>query len=67
MPSTSIRAAINGPDRPYRNRLMANASDMTGRSQPNSFSKGTINTPEEDLIIPATIIAKKVTDKMIQL
>lgn len=40
---------------------------MAGRLQPNSSSKGSMKTPDEDLMIPATIIEKNVTARIIQL
>jgi hypothetical protein len=54
-------------DSPYKNRLIANAKEITERSHPNSFSKGTINTPDDDLTIPATIIEKNAIINIIQL
>ena len=66
-PKTSTKAAINGPEKPYKNKHVAKANEMTGRSQPNSTSKGSINTPDDDLTIPATIIAQNVTAKTTQL
>jgi hypothetical protein len=46
---------------------MAKAKEMTDRSHPNSLSNGTMNTPDDDLTIPATIIEKKVMIKITQL
>lgn len=66
-PITSINAAMNGPDMPYKNKPMAKANEMTERSQPNSFSKGSINTPDDDLIIPATMMEKNEMSKITQL
>jgi hypothetical protein len=58
---------MNGPDNPYKRRLIAKANEMIDRSHPNSVSKGTMNTPDDDLTIPATIIEKKAMNKIIQL
>ncbi len=60
-------AAINGPDTPYKNILIAKASAITERSQPNSFSKGSMKTPDDDMTIPATIIEKNVITRINQL
>ena len=45
IPKRSIRAAANGPHRPYRNRLIETANEIVTRFQPNSCSSGTISTP----------------------
>ena len=66
-PSTSIKAAIKGPDIPYKNKPTAKAREITDLSQPNSFSNGSIKTPEDDLTIPATIIEEKEMSRIIQL
>jgi hypothetical protein len=66
-PITSNNAAINGPDIPYKKRLMAKASAITDRSQPNSFSKGSMKTPDDDMTIPATIMEKNVMARINQL
>lgn len=66
-PKISTNAAMNGPENPYKNKLSAKANEIDGRLQPNSISNGSINTPEEERIIPATMMAKKVTSKTTQL
>jgi hypothetical protein len=66
-PVTSINAAIKGPDIPYRRRLIAKANEIVERSHPNSASKGTINTPDDDRIIPAIRMEKKAMNKITQL
>jgi hypothetical protein len=58
---------MNGPDIPYRRRLIAKANEIVDLSHPNSVSKGTMNTPDDDLTIPAIIIEKKAMNKIIQL
>jgi hypothetical protein len=40
---------------------------MVDRSHPNSFSKGTMNTPDEERMIPAVIIEKNAINKITQL
>ena len=44
-PQRSITDAANGPMRPKSAMLIATASEMTARLQPNSASSGTISTP----------------------
>jgi hypothetical protein len=58
---------MNGPEIPYRRRLIANANEMVDRSQPKSVSKGTMNTPDEERTIPAVMIEKNTINKITQL
>ncbi len=44
-PQRSIAEAANGPMRPKSAMLMATASEMTARLQPNSSSSGTMSRP----------------------
>jgi hypothetical protein len=67
MPVTSSKAAIKGPDIPYKRRLNAKANEIVERSHPNSASKGTMKTPDDDRIIPAIRMDKKATNKINQL
>lgn len=66
-PYFSTNAAINGPENPYKNKQTAKAKEMDGRLQPKSCSNGSINTPAEERIMPATIIDANVTANTIQL
>ena len=66
-PITLSNAAIKGPDIPNKNILMAKASAITDRSHPNSFSKGSMKTPDDDMTIPATIMEKNVMARINQL
>jgi hypothetical protein len=45
IPNRSISAAANGAINPYSTRFRLTALDIRVRGQPNSCSKGTINTP----------------------
>jgi len=58
---------MNGPEKPYKNNPTANAKEILALLHENSISNGSIKTPDEERIMPATIIDIKVISKMIQL
>lgn len=61
IPNFSISAAANGEISPDRRTLIAMASDMSERDQPNAFSKGTIKTEGAERNPAVTIKVTNVT------
>ena len=57
----SINAAANGAVNPYNKTLIAIASEIWSRPQPNASSSGTINTEGADLKPAVATRVKKVT------
>ena len=66
-PNFSNKAAMNGPANPKKNKQIPKATEISGRCQPNSFSKGVKKTPEDATTIPATMMEKNVTISINQL
>jgi hypothetical protein len=60
-PYQFIKAAANGPINPNNAKRMASAEAISARSQPNSCSSGTMNTPGAPMAPAVTSIVRKVT------